>query len=195
MYYKRLKGKIICDVWYEKGRSDSFDPPLSERDHYYYWCAVIDDRTCDECLEQHEKIFSRYEHPEQYNHEHAFCRCRRVSVQGVEAGAATKDGTNGADWWLKYYGSLPDYYITKEDLKKLGWSKGDRPSKYSPGKMLTMGPYGNDDKKLPEAPGRVWSEADINYTPGRRNNHRVVWSNDGLIFVTYDHYVTFYEIY
>lgn len=46
----------------------------------------------------------------------------------------------------------------------------------------------------PSAPGRVWYEADINYYEGQRNRHRIVWSNDGLIFITYDHYHTFYEI-
>ena len=38
------------------------------------------------------------------------------------------------------------------------------------------------------------NEADINYTPGKRNSQRILWSNDGLIFVTYDHYETFYGI-
>lgn len=66
--------------------------------------------------------------------------------------------------------------------------------KYAPGKMFTKGVYDNSDKHLPDKPGRVWYEADINYTPGKRNKHRVLWSNDGLIFVTYDHYTTFYEI-
>ncbi len=36
--------------------------------------------------------------------------------------------------------------------------------------------------------------ADINYYEGKRNKHRILWSNDGLMFVTYDHYETFYEI-
>ena len=54
--------------------------------------------------------------------------------------------------------------------------------------------YNNDDRRLPTKFGRVWYEADINYTPGRRNTHRILWSNDGLIFVTYNHYRTFYEI-
>lgn len=44
------------------------------------------------------------------------------------------------------------------------------------------------------APGRIWYEADINYYEGRRNKHRILFPNDGLIFVTYDHYLTFYEI-
>ena len=43
-------------------------------------------------------------------------------------------------------------------------------------------------------PDRIWYEADINYTNGYRNRQRVVFSNDGLIFVTYDHYDTFMEV-
>ena len=42
--------------------------------------------------------------------------------------------------------------------------------------------------------GRVWYEADINYDGGYRSNDRILYSNDGLIFVTYDHYKTFYEV-
>ncbi len=47
---------------------------------------------------------------------------------------------------------------------------------------------------LPQENNRIWYEADINYKEGKRNSQRIVWSNDGLIFVTYDHYKTFYEI-
>ena len=39
-----------------------------------------------------------------------------------------------------------------------------------------------------------WFETDINYVNGKRNAQRVLWSNNGLVFVTYDHYGTFYEI-
>ena len=60
--------------------------------------------------------------------------------------------------------------------------------------MLTGGVYNNDDGHLPMNTNRQWYEADINYSTGRRNKQRIVWSNDGLIFVTYDHYETFYEI-
>ena len=60
--------------------------------------------------------------------------------------------------------------------------------------MITRGQYYNDDGHLPSASGRIWYEADINYKTGRRNDQRIIWSNDGLIFVTYDHYETFYEI-
>jgi len=54
--------------------------------------------------------------------------------------------------------------------------------------------YMNDDKHLPDCKNRIWYEADINYQSDYRNTQRVVWSNDGLIFVTYDHYKTFFEI-
>ena len=49
--------------------------------------------------------------------------------------------------------------------------------------------------KMPVALGRIWYEADFNYYEGRRNQHRIYFSNDGLIFVSYDHGRTdFYEI-
>ena len=54
--------------------------------------------------------------------------------------------------------------------------------------------YQNKDGKLPSTAGSVWYEADINYNGGYRNSERILYSNDGLIFVSYDHYKTFYEI-
>lgn len=48
--------------------------------------------------------------------------------------------------------------------------------------------------KIPCAPGRTWFEADIDYTYGKRNLKRILYSNDGLVFVSEDHYQTFYEI-
>lgn len=60
--------------------------------------------------------------------------------------------------------------------------------------MITEGIYHNRNGHLPDSPGRIWYEADINGYEGIRNRHRIVWSNDGLIFVTYDHYHTFCEI-
>lgn len=115
-------------------------------------------------------------------------------MKSVIAGKGTKDGINGADWQIKFNGNLPDYYITEKELAALGWKHGKAPVKYAPGKMPTMGEYDNRNGHLPDAPGRKWYEADINYYSGRRNGHRILWSNDGLIFVTYDHYSTFMEI-
>ena len=110
------------------------------------------------------------------------------------AGQATKDGENGADWWIKNIEKLPDYYISEKDITGFGWRWGKAPAKFAPGKMLTMGIYCNDNGHLPQVPGCIWQEADINYYSGRRNTHRLLWSNDGLIFATYDHYETFIEV-
>ena len=60
--------------------------------------------------------------------------------------------------------------------------------------MLAKGEYKNKNEHLPVEYGRIWYEADINYTSGYRKEARIVYSNDGLIFVTYDHYTTFVEI-
>ena len=63
-----------------------------------------------------------------------------------------------------------------------------------PGILIGGDIYKNRDKRLPDAPGRVWYEADFNYEGGYRNHCRLLYSNDGLVFVTCDHYLTFQEI-
>lgn len=60
--------------------------------------------------------------------------------------------------------------------------------------MIYGGVYQNRNEHLPIALGRIWYEADINYKSGFRGSERILFSNDGLIFVTYDHYRTFIEI-
>ena len=111
------------------------------------------------------------------------------------AGEATRKGTDGADWHLKYNGKLPEYYINKTDAKKLGWKiNQNKLSGVAPGHMMYGGVYRNNNGHLPQKPGRTWYEADINYTSGKRNSERILFSNDGLMFVTYDHYITFIEI-
>ena len=67
-------------------------------------------------------------------------------MDAIEAGIATSNGAEGADYWLKYYGSLPDYYISSAQLEALGWVYGDKPSKFAPGKMLGGDIYYNDDR-------------------------------------------------
>ena len=98
--------------------------------------------------------------------------------------------------WLYYKHKLPEYYITKAQAEDLGWKKRKgNLEQVAPKKMIGGDDYQNDDRKLPSAPGRIWYEADISYTSGFRSNcDRILYSNDGLIFVTRDHYETFYEI-
>lgn len=142
----------------------------------------------------HGKIWGLEEEPDPEPQLHLNCRCVIEHMETILAGTATANGIDGADWTLKYTGNLPDYYITIGDIRKLGWRRGKAPSDYAPGSMVTAGEYRNRNGHLPEKAGRIWYEADINYVQGPRNTQRVVWSNDGLIFTTYDHYETFHEI-
>lgn len=90
---------------------------------------------------------------------------------------------------------LPECYITKEEAITLGWvSVLGNLNDVAPNMMIGGNVYENRNGHLPEAEGRIWYEADINYTDGFRTRHRILYSNDGLVFVTYDHYKTFIEI-
>lgn len=173
---------------------DTFAPVTETSTNYKNWRAVLDLKTCADCRSRHGKIYQIGElvFPEPPLHPN--CRCDIIPMESIVAGGATKDGNEGADYCLKHFGKLPEYYVSSSDLEKLGWRYGKRPSKFAPEKMYSKGVYDNSDGHLPDAPNRIWYEADINYYEGRRNRHRILWSNDGLIFVTYDHYETFYEI-
>lgn len=178
----------------ERGLLDTFNPVTIQSINYKNWRAILDLKTCIECRSKHGQIFRTNEVVVPEPPLHNNCRCDIISMESIEAGNATKNGDKGADYWLKYFGELPEYYITKNEAKTIGWRQGKSPANHSPGKMIMGGIYHNKNGHLPVAPGRIWYEADINYYDGKRNGHRILWSNDGLIFVTYDHYLTFYEI-
>lgn len=174
---------------------DNFKPVYQESANYKNWLATIDERTCFICRNNHGRIFQINEVIQLSPPVHKKCRCIIELMKAIVAGNATVDGLNGADFYLKTIGKLPNNYISVEEAKALGWKPflGNL-DKIAPGKIITNGVYRNRSRKLPEKNGRIWYEADINYTHGFRNNMRIVFSDDGLIFVTYDHYQTFYEI-
>lgn len=200
MYRKSTYGAILTAdplhwaTGVRKGLLDTFFPETARSIRWKYWSAVLDFKLCKECRAHHGKIYAMDERPGVEPPLHDHCRCAILPMETITPGGATKDGENGADYWLVHYGQLPDYYISKEEIRKLKWNEGKAPRKYAPGKMIFGGIYNNENGHLPSAHGRIWYETDINYYEGRRNGHRVLFSNDGLIFVTYDHYLTFYEI-
>lgn len=169
-------------------------PKISTSTNYKHWVSTEDTKRCSVCLLYHGKIWYVLQKPDPEPPLHFRCRCRIEAMRSVKAGTATIKGFRGADWMLKYRDKLPDYYISKEDAILQGWKPGESPSNIIPGRTITVGIYKNYDGRLPQQDGRVWQEADINYVEGKRNKQRVLWSNDGLVFVTYDHYHTFYEI-
>lgn len=95
---------------------------------------------------------------------------------------------------LKEFGELPEYYITKEEARERGWEPHlGNLCDVLPGHAIGGDRFGNREGLLPRSSGRLYYEADINYDCGHRTADRIVFSNDGLIYTTYDHYKTFHS--
>jgi len=115
--------------------------------------------------------------------------------------AITEDGEYSSKdevaWYLHTYGHLPSNYVTKEEAEDAGWkTQGLTLWEACPGKSIGGGRFGNREGRLPKAKGRTWYECDIDYAGERsRNAKRIVYSNDGLIYYTDDHYNTFEQLY
>jgi ribonuclease T1 len=92
---------------------------------------------------------------------------------------------------LRRDGKLPTRYLTKAEASRAGWRPGDDLCRVAPGKAMGGDRFGNRERRLPASDGRTWYEADLDFACGKRGAKRLVWSNDGLIFVTVDHYQTF----
>ncbi|MBR4472875.1 MAG: ribonuclease [Oscillospiraceae bacterium] len=97
--------------------------------------------------------------------------------------------------YLIRYGHLPGNFVTKAEARKAGWNGGNL-QKILPGKYIGGDSFGNQEGLLPKAKGRSWRECDIN-TLGQksRGSERLIWSNDGLIYYTDDHYESFTLLY
>lgn len=97
--------------------------------------------------------------------------------------------------YLETYGELPDNYLTKKEAMALGWnSKEGNLWEVADGMSIGGDRFGNREGILPEIKGRIYYECDIDYEGGYRNDKRIVFSNDGLIYYTEDHYESFEEI-
>ena len=109
------------------------------------------------------------------------------------------DGDDSAESVAAYihaYGCLPDFYMTKNEAKSLfGW-EGGALDNLAPGRAIGGDRFGNYEGQLPEEKGRYYTECDIGTIGnGSRGAKRIVFSNDGLIFYTEDHYETFELLY
>ena len=97
--------------------------------------------------------------------------------------------------YLVTYGELPSNFITKNEARDLGWSGGSV-DRYKKGAAIGGDTFGNREGLLPKASGRKYYECDID-TKGKnsRGAKRIVFSNDGLIYYTSDHYESFTLLY
>ena len=97
--------------------------------------------------------------------------------------------------YIYQFGHLPDNFITKKEATKLGWNnKEGNLWEVAPGKSIGGDYFGNYEGLLPEEDNRDYFECDIDYEGGYRNAKRIIYSNDGLIYYTEDHYESFEEI-
>ena len=111
-----------------------------------------------------------------------------------EAGPVTEPQAI-ADYLFKH-GELPENFITKEEAQDLGWdSSRNYVSDVAPGKSIGGDRFGNYEGQLPKARGRKFFECDANYTGGKRGPERIVYSSDGRVWYTKDHYGTFEELF
>ena len=97
--------------------------------------------------------------------------------------------------YIHTYGCLPQNFITKKEAKALGWEGGSL-EPYAPGKCIGGDHFGNYEGLLPEAKGRSYTKCDID-TLGKKSRcaKRIIFSNDGLIYYTDDHYASFTLLY
>lgn len=98
--------------------------------------------------------------------------------------------------YIHTYGKLPDNFISKKEASKLGWESSEGNLWEVTNQMSIGGDrFGNREGNLPKKDGRQYFEADVNYQGGYRGAERIVYSNDGLIYYTEDHYDTFTLLY
>ena len=98
--------------------------------------------------------------------------------------------------YLFEHGELPENFITKKEAERMGWKTTYRyVSDLGPGITIGGDYFGNYEQKLPAVKGRKYAEADCYYQGGPRNEYRIIYSNDGHVWYTGDHYNTFIELY
>ena len=119
--------------------------------------------------------------------------------EGEEAQTLPEDGTyttkEDVALYIHLYGHLPDNFLTKKEAEKLGWPGGSL-EPYAPGMCIGGSRFGNYEGLLPEAEGRTYTECDIDTLGAeKRGAKRIVFSNDGLIYYTEDHYKSFELLY
>ena len=119
---------------------------------------------------------------------------------GLKEQALAEDGwyysRDDVALYLHTYNHLPTNYLTKNEAEALGWNnKEGNLWDVADGCCIGGNRFGNYEGKLPEKSGRTWHECDVNYQGGYRGSDRLLYSTDGLIYYTEDHYNTFTQLY
>ena len=97
--------------------------------------------------------------------------------------------------YLTFFEELPENYLTKKEAQNLGWeSRKGNLWDVAYGYSIGGDRFGNYEGLLPDAKGRKWTECDIDFDGSYCGGERIVFSNDGLIYYTGNHYKSFDKI-
>ncbi|PQP81439.1 ribonuclease [Paenibacillus sp. PCH8] len=125
-----------------------------------------------------------------------FTGCTSQTILDTDtAQVSEKTGFDEVAKYISEHNELPPNFITKKEARELGWvaSEGNL-QEVAPGKSIGGDVFRNREGLLPGKKGRIWYEADIHYSGGRRGSDRILYSNDGLIYQTTDHYQSFEQL-
>ena len=133
-----------------------------------------------------------------------FTGCSDISEPTAQTGQAADEATITEDGWystpeevalyIHTYGDLPDNFITKKEAEQLGWdSKKGNLWDVAEGMSIGGDHFGNYEGLLPEEDS--YTECDVNYNGGYRGSERIIFSDDGDIYYTGDHYKSFEQLY
>jgi guanyl-specific ribonuclease Sa len=117
----------------------------------------------------------------------------KVTTQIEEKGNYTSK--DDVALYVHTYNKLPSNFITKQEAMKLGWKHKGTLDKVAPGKSIGGDKFGNFEGRLPVVAGRTYIECDIDYIKGSRGSKRIIFSNDGEIYYSGDHYKNFEKLY
>ena len=126
-----------------------------------------------------------------------------AGIESIETESFTEISEDGEYYtkdevaaYIYLYGRLPSNYITKSKAQDLGWnSRKGNLWDVAYGKCIGGDSFGNREGRLPKVSGRKYYECDVNYTGGYRGEERLIYSKDGYVYYTADHYQTFEELY
>ncbi|WP_458126872.1 ribonuclease domain-containing protein [Paenibacillus sp. Z3-2] len=123
------------------------------------------------------------------------CTSQSLFDTGSPQAVSEEMGFDEVANYISEHNELPPNYMTKKEARELGWvpSEGNL-HEVAPGKSIGGDVFRNREGLLPNKKGRIWYEADIHYSGGRRGSDRILYSNDGLIYQTTDHYKSFEQI-
>nr|WP_276318282.1 ribonuclease domain-containing protein [Serratia microhaemolytica] len=117
-----------------------------------------------------------------------------ATYAGLKLDLKTTEAANQVVESLRTTGELPSNYLSKSQAISNGWKKGKALNNTVPGGQLGGDVFANSNNVLPSAHSRIWREADIGLdnTMSRSNQPgtRLLYSNDGLLYITIDHYET-----